>query len=274
MSSNNIYNQLLTVNEKYIEILKSIGISLSVNSETEKILSNAPELNYCETWKTTFPTLDNNQLIEFFKGIVVVEKHFQWRHGSTAAGIWLYREIIERKIDLDLQHANWAFLHTDNFYVPFGSAGNIRAQSKDAYDYIRNSQMQFSLHLTPQTIEKINSYSSYLDQRMINELKVDNTTLNTKIRDLEKKIRRIIAEKNNLRLKLTLSKKSNFEKAQYIVENDTMTIYFFSDEIEEIIADNKIPIKVLERIKDKFVDTETKHNKVLLNKLTNAINNR
>lgn len=73
---------------------------------------------------------------------------------------------------------------------------------------------------------------------------------------------------------MTLSKKSNIEKAQYIVENDTTTIYFFSDEIEEIIADNNIPIKVLERIKDKFDDNETKHNKVLLNKLINAINNR
>ena len=71
MRSPNIYNQLLRVDEKYIEILKSIGISLSVDYETEKVLSNALEINYCETWKTTIPTLDNNQLIEIFKGFVV-----------------------------------------------------------------------------------------------------------------------------------------------------------------------------------------------------------
>ena len=274
MSRHNIYNQLFQVDEKYIEILKSIGVSQTIDNETEKVLRNAEEINYSEIWTTTIPTLDNIKLIEIFKGIVVAEKHFQWRHGSAATGVWLYREISKRKIDLDLEHGNWAFLYTDNFYVPFGSAGNIRAQSKDAYDYARNSQMQYSLDLTSDTIKKINSYSSYLDQRTIEELKVENATLMRKLSDKEEEITKANTEKENLKLRLTLSKKSNIEKAKYIIENDTKIIYFFSDEIEQIIADNNVPIELLERIKDKFNGTEDKHNIVLKNRLINEINNR
>ena len=273
MSRHNIYNQLFQVDEKYIEILKSIGVSQTIDNETEKVLRNAQEINYCETWTTTIPTLDNIKLIEIFKGIVVTEKHFQWG-GSAAAGVYLYREISKRKIDLDLEHGNWAFLYTDNFYVPFGSAGNIRAQSKDAYDYVRNSQMQYSLDLTSDTIKKINSYSSYLDQKTNKELKVENATLMRKLRNKEEEITKRNAEKENLKLRLTLSKKSNIEKAKYIIENDTKIIYLFSDEIEQIITDNNVPIELLERIKDKFSGTEDKHNIVLKNRLINEIKNR
>jgi|APGre2960657444_1045066.scaffolds.fasta_scaffold16787_1 hypothetical protein len=274
MSRHNIYNHLFKVDEKYIEILKSIGFFKTVDNETEKVLRNAEEINYSQTWTTTIPTLDNNKLIEIFKGIVVAEKHFQWRDGSAATGVWLYQEIRKRKIDLDLELGNWAFLYTDNFYVPFGSAGNIRAQSKDAYDYVRNSQMQYSLDLTSETIEKINSYSSYLDQRTIEELKVDNATLRRKLRDLEEDIIKINTEKENLKLRLTLSKKSNIEKAKHIIENDTRIIYFYSDEIEQIIADKNVPSELLERIKNKFNDSKNKNNIVLKNRLINEINNR
>ena len=274
MGRHNIYNQLLKVDKKYIEILKSIGVSQAIDVETEQALRNAEELNYSETWTTTIPTLDNILLIEIFKGIVFTEKHFQYRHGSAASGVLLYREIRQRKLDSDLEHANWAFLYTDNFYVPFGSAGNIRLQSKDAYDYVRNSQIQYTLDLTSDTIKKINSYSSFLDQRTIEELKIENATLMRKLSDKDKEITKTNIEKDNLKLRLNLSKKSNIEKVKYIIEDETKVINFFSDEIEQIIADNGVPIELLERIIEKFNATEDKQNIVLKNKLINEINNR
>ena len=73
-----------------------------------------------------------------------------------------------------------------------------------------------------------------------------------KLSDKEEEITKANTEKENLKLRLTLYKKSNIEKAKYIIENDTKIIYFFSDEIEQIIADNNVPIELLERIKDKF----------------------
>jgi hypothetical protein len=274
MSRHNIYNQLFQVDEKYIEIFKSIGVSMTIDNETEKELRNVEEINFCERWTTTIPTLDNIKLIEIFKGIIVAEKHFQWRHGSAATGVWLYEEIIKRKIDLELEHGNWAFLYTDNFYIPFGSAGNIRAQSKDAFDFVRNLGMQYSLDLTTDTIKKINSYTSYLDRRTIEELKVENALLMRKLSDYEEEITKVKTEKENLKLRLALSKKSNIEKAKYIINNDINSIYFFSDEIEQIISDNNVPIQLLELIKDKFKGTENKHNIVLKNRLINEINNR
>ena len=274
MSRHNIYNQLFQVDEKYIEILKSIGVSQTIDNETEKVLRNAEEINYSETWTTTIPTLDNIKLIEIFKGIVVAEKHFQWRHGSAATGVWLYREISKRKIDLDLELGNWAFLYTDNFYVPFGSAGNIRAQSKDAYDYVRNSQLQYFLDLTSEAIEKINSYSSYLDERTIEECRVKNGVLIRKIEDLEEDVKKLKTEKENLKLKLNLSRKSNFDKAQFIIEDDTKTIYFFAEEIDQIISDENVPKEFLERIRDKFKLKESRQNILLKNRVINEINNR
>jgi len=274
MSRYNIYNQLFQVDEKYIKILKSIGVSQTIDNETEKVLRNAEEINYSETWTTTIPTLDNIKLIEIFKGIVVAEKHFQWRHGSAATGVWLYREISKRKIDLDLELGNWAFLYTDNFYVPFGSAGNIRAQSKDAYDYVRNSQLQYFLDLTSEAIEKINSYSSYLDERTIEECRVKNGVLIRKIEDLEEDVKKLKTEKENLKLKLNLSRKSNFDKAQFIIEDDTKTIYFFAEEIDQIISDENVPKEFLERIRDKFKLKESRQNILLKNRVINEINNR
>ena len=73
---------------------------------------------------------------------------------------------------------------------------------------------------------------------------------------------------------MNLSRKSNFDKAQFIIEDDTKTIYFFSEEIEEIISDKKVPKEFLERIRDKFKENESKHNIILKNKLIDEINNR
>jgi hypothetical protein len=274
MSRNNIYNELFQVDDKYIEILKSIGVTQTIDNETEKVLRNAEKINYSEAWIATIPTLDNKELIEIFKGIVVAEKHFHWRHGSAATGVWLYREISKRKIDRDLELGNWAFLYTDNFYVPFGSAGNIRAQSKDAYDYVRNSQLQYSLDLTSEAIEKINSYFSYLDERTVEEYRVKNSVLIRKMEGLEADVRKLKAEKENLKLKLNLSRKSNLDKAQVIIEDDTRAIYFFSEEIEQIISDEKVPKEFLERIKDKFKVKESKQNVILKNRVIKEINNR
>jgi hypothetical protein len=87
-------------------------------------------------------------------------------------------------------------------------------------------------------------------------------------------VKKLKTEKENLKLKLNLSRKSNFEKAKYIIEDDTRTIYFYSEEIELIISDKKVPKEILERIRDKFKEGENKHNVILKIKLTNEINNR
>ncbi len=268
-------------NDKIIESIISVGRNSSVEDEIILILSNLSEYNIVNKIRiddldliNSLTTISNDDLINIFRGLVIIGNYFNWGTNSGSEAIFIYRLIMGRKLDRDLKIANWAFLNSQNPYIPFGSAGNIRHSSRDAYDYVRNNGMQYSLDLTSEAKEKINSYSSYLDERTIEECRVKNGVLIRKIEDLEEDVKKLKTEKENLKLKLNLSRKSNFDKAQFIIEDDTKTIYFFSEEIEEIISDKKVPKEFLERIRDKFKENESKHNIILKNKLIDEINNR
>ena len=185
------------------DILKKVGLSLIVDIETENILINTEEINYCENWDKTFATLTNDMLILVFKGIVVVEKHFQWRHCSAATGVYMYKEIQKRKLDTNLELANWSFLYSDNSYIPFGSAGNIRFKSKNAYDYIRNTTglellnkgsldfkeiekfVQHRWDITEEALEKVLNSHSYIDELLIKELNQKYYSLLLKLKKME-----------------------------------------------------------------------------------------
>jgi hypothetical protein len=159
MNAVSVYNQFWKVDEKFIQALVVLGLSSEMESEMEVVLKYAQDINYSQVWTSTIPSLDNEQLVNVFKGLVIAEKHFQWRTGSAAAGILLYREIQNRKLDSELYLGNWSFLYTNNPYIPFGLAGNKRRQSKDAFDFVQNSQMQDLLYLTPETRDIIASYA-------------------------------------------------------------------------------------------------------------------
>lgn len=203
MINEDILDDYLMVKKTYIEILKKVGISLFVDVENEDILINIPGINYCETWCKTITTLDNDLLILVFKGIVVVEKHFKWRDGSSATGVHIYKEIHKRKLDINLELANWSFLYSDNNYIPFGSAGNIRYKSKNAFDYVRNTTglelinngyldfkeiekfIQYRWDLTEETLEKVLDSHSYIDELLIKELNQKYNSLLLKIKRME-----------------------------------------------------------------------------------------
>lgn len=219
-------------------------------------------------------TISNDDLINIFRGLVIIGNYFNWGNNSGSEAIFLYRIIMERKLDRDLEIANWAFLNSQNPYIPFGSAGNIRHSSRDAYDYVRNNGMQYSLDLTSEVRERINSYSSYLDKRTIEECRIKSSDLLRKIGDLEEVVRKLNIEKENLKLRLYLSRKTNVDKARYIIEDNTRKIYFYLEEIDQIISDEKVPKEILERIRDKFKVNESKQNLVLKNKLIEEISNR
>jgi hypothetical protein len=203
MTNEDILDDYLMVKNTYIEILKKVGFSLVVDIENEDILINIAGINYCETWYKTIATLDNDLLILVFKGIVVVEKHFKWRHGSAATGVHIYKEIQKRKLDMNLELANWSFLYSDNSYIPFGSAGNIRFKSKDAFDYVRNTTglelinngcldfkeiekfIQYRWDLTEEALEKVLDSHSYIDELLIKELNQKYYSLLQKIKRME-----------------------------------------------------------------------------------------
>lgn len=268
-------------NDKIIEAIISVGKNSTVSDEYVTILSNLSEYNTVNKiriddldLRNSLSNISNENLINIFRGLVIIGNYFNWGINSGSEAIFIYKIIMESRLDRDLIIANWAFLNSLNPYIPFGSAGNIRYSSRDAYDYVRNNGMQYSLDLTSETKEKINSYNSYLDERTIEEYRAKNSVLIRGIEDLEGVVKKLKTEKENLKLKLNLSRKSNFEKAKYIIEDDTRTIYFYSEEIELIISDKKVPKDLLERLRDKFKEVENKHNLILKSKLINEINNR
>lgn len=268
-------------NDKIIEAIISVGKISSVNDEFIPILSNLSEYNienkiqikYLDL-RNKLLTFSNENLINIFRGLVIIGNYFNWGVDSGSEAIFIYRLIRERKLDRDLKIADWAFLNSQNPYIPFGSAGNIRHSSRDAYDYVRNSGMQYSLDLTQEIIEKIDDYSSYLDQRTIKELKVTNDTLLSKISDLEADVIKLKIEKENLKIRLLLSEKTNIDKAHFIIRDTIRPVYFYSKEIEQIIEDKQVNKSILTQLQNLFKDEENQHNKTLKIKIINEINNR
>ncbi len=267
-------------NDKIIEAIISVGKDSSVNDEFVPILSNLSEYNIENKiridnldLRNKLLTFTDENLINTFRGLVIIGNYFNWGINSGSEAIFIYRLIMKRNLDRDLKIANWAFQNSQNPYIPFGSAGNIRHSSRDAYDYVRNSGMQHSLDLTQEVIEKIDGYSSYLDQRTIEELKVKNDTLQRKLSDLEVDIIKLKNEKENLKIRLLLAEKSNNDKAQFIINNSDRPIYFYSKEIEQIIQDKEVNKNTLIQLHYLFKDDENQHNKALKIKLMNEINN-
>jgi len=253
--------------DNILETIIQVGKTLAINDEHISILSN---LDLSNIWSK----IDDDNIIHIFQGLVVIGNYFNWGVNSGCPEIFIYRAIMEKKLDRDLKIADWAFLNSHNPYIPFGSAGNIRYSSRDAYDYVRNSEMQHSMDLTLEAIDKINSYSSYLDQRTIEELKVTNNTLLRKASDLELEITRLKTEKENLKIRLLLTEKTNTDKAEFIINDSDRPIYFYSREIDQIIADKQVHKNILIKLRDKFKDDDNSHNRTLKNKIMNEINNR
>jgi hypothetical protein len=206
MISKDILDNHFMVKNTYIEILKKVGTSLFVDTETEGVLINTLEINYNPNWNKTIGTLNNDVLILVFKGIVVVEKHFKLRDGSAATGVNIYKEIQKRQLDMNLELANWSFLYSDNDYIPFGSAGNIRFKSKDAFDYVRNTTgfelinkghldfkelekfIYYRWNITKEASEKVLNSHSYIDELLIKELNQKYYSLLLKLKKMESMI--------------------------------------------------------------------------------------
>ncbi len=244
---------------EYIEVLIKLGETLNLDEESKNILTKIDDgyyLNYSENWKkSTISSLSNHELINIFKGLIIAEQCYSQLCGSATVGKLLYREIKKRNLDPDLKIANWSYVNTKNGYIPFDSNGAIRARSIDAFEYLQNSQ----------------SYSS----KIISEKNDKKVRLSTeRIEGLEKSIlhqSKIIDELKN-RLKLSLKK--NIEIADFILNDSTKPIYYYTYEIERIIKDKSLEKQLLEKILDKFNSKEIRNAKTLKDKLIDEINSR
>lgn len=74
------------------------------------------------TWKQFSNELDDNDLVNLYKGLVLIEGRIKWLGGSVAGAIWVYRIIRDRKLDNHFQIADFGLRYCDNPWIPFGSS--------------------------------------------------------------------------------------------------------------------------------------------------------
>lgn len=75
-----------------------------------------------KSWQQYTTTLDDIDLIDLFKGLVITERELKWIGGSVAGAIWIYRVIQERKLDSKYEIADFGLRNCENPWIPFGSS--------------------------------------------------------------------------------------------------------------------------------------------------------
>ena len=85
-----------------------------------------------ETWYQIADTLSDNRIVALIKALTLLEKYPNFKAGSVAPVIWLFRRLPEANDRVEL--INWILSHTDNDYLPFGSS-NHGAKSLDDYHH-------------------------------------------------------------------------------------------------------------------------------------------
>ena len=245
--------------KKYIDILFKIGETLSLDNESRQMLTSIDDgyyINYSENWSNNIiKSFTDNELINIFKGLVIAEQCYSQLCGSATVGKFLYREIENRSLDENLKIANWAYTNTRNGYIPFDSNGNIRAKSKDAYEFVQNSK-EYSIQIEVEQEDK------------------EKRLLMKKIEGLEKTLSQKENEIITLKKRLELAKLSRTEIANEIINDNSKPVYYYYQEIETLINDKSVDKKLLENILSKFKEKERKNIKDLKNRLLEEITNR
>jgi hypothetical protein len=245
--------------KKYTAILSKIGETLSLDNESRQALTSIDDgyyINYSENWSNNIiKSYTDNELINIFKGLIIAEQCYSQLCGSATVGKFLYREIEYRNLDDNLKIANWAYTTTRNGYIPFDSSGNIRAKSKDAYEFVQNSK-EYSI--------QINDEQEGKEKRL--RIK--------KIEGLEKTLSQKENEIITLKSRLELAKLSRTEIANEVINDNSKPVYYYYHEIETLINDKSVDKILLEKILKKFKEKERKNIKDLKNRLLEEITNR
>jgi len=245
--------------KKYTDLLSKIGETLSLDNESRQALTSIDDgyyINYSENWSNNIlKSFTDNELINIFKGLIIAEQCYSQLCGSATVGKFLYIEIGNRNLDDNLKIANWAYTTTRNGYIPFDSNGNIRAKSKDAYEFIQNSQ-EYSIQIDNEQEGK--------EKRLL--MKKNEGLIKT----LSQKENEIIT----LKSRLELAKLSRTKIANKVINDNSKPVYYYSYEIETLINDKSVDKILLENILRKFKEKERKNIKDLKNRLLEEITNR
>jgi len=88
-----------------------------------------------QTWKQFTDELNNDELINLYKGLVLIEGSLNWIGGSVAGAIWVYKSIQGRRLDTDFKIADFGLRYCDNPWIPFGSSYYGKRTIEDYFAY-------------------------------------------------------------------------------------------------------------------------------------------
>lgn len=203
------FKKQLTKNE-FIRIMQDIGI----NGNTSKYSRCEPIIN--QQYKTfdTYPQ-DLTDLINFFKGLVLCERDFNWVGGSVASNLFAFREISKHPFMMlnpmrldDL--TDWALKSRgNNGYTPLGS---WRYESCRSINDVRERNIFFDnkrkfYERQQSQIAKIKAKKNSLREKL-NELRPLRRYLNKQTFNLNIKMFLLLSTEEQL--KLILKNKLNF----------------------------------------------------------------
>ena len=74
-----------------------------------------------DLWGAVAQGLRTDDLAALIRGLVIAERKHDWKGGSVAAAIWVFRLLKARDPAVANEVAEFALAHTNNPYVPFGT---------------------------------------------------------------------------------------------------------------------------------------------------------
>ena len=213
----------------FIPEIKDAVIHVGLNSKIEDMneLTNLLNLESFYYWGDKFMTsrLNDSELLNYFKGLVIIEKNIG-SCGSTTPAARAYWEIENRHLDRDYSLADWAFQYSDNEYIPFGF---IRHGEQSAYEYI---QWREDLH-----------------RRLIQE-KIDKEERKERQLERAKQIEKEKRERDKQRRLLyqKMMEKPPEEQVEAILSDDKHIVYFYMPVIHNLLSREDVTKKDLDRL--------------------------
>ena len=145
----------MTIGE-YFKFVIEVGKRIMRIPTIEDFQSNGIKERIClgTDYSQIWSTFSNEDLIYFFRGIVIIEEFWLNRGeriDSTTDTKFIYRDIVDRGLDAYHTLGDWAFQYSSNPYVPLDNSNHHGAIT--IYDYLRwedNSRRRNAIQATIQ----------------------------------------------------------------------------------------------------------------------------
>ena len=214
---------------EFIPEIKDAVIRVGLNSKIEDMneLTNLLNLESFYYWGDQFMTarLNDSELLDYFKGLVIIEKNIG-SCGSATPAAGAYWEIEYRHLDGDYSLADWAFQYSDNEYIPFGF---IRHGEQSAYEYIQWRE-DFRNRLIQEKIDKQERKRLQLERAK--KIEKEKGERDTQRRQLYQKIMEMPPE----------------DQVNTILSDDKRIFYFYMPVILNLIENDRVKIEDLDKI--------------------------